>query len=88
MVDDDIFCLCDPNFNHHHHQNGHHYNLPQSPRWVTVVDTPGFGNTLQEEVIIRIFEKSFFSRSLRSSSESLKNHSVLILSMTLPTMHL
>ena len=24
------------------------------PRWVTVVDTPGFGNTLQEEVTLMI----------------------------------
>ena len=34
-----------------------------SPSWVTVVDTPGFGNTLQEEVILRIFDKSLFSSS-------------------------
>ena len=74
MVDDNIFCLCDPYFVHHHNRNRHHHNLPQLPSWVTVVDTPGFGNTLQEEVIIRIFEKSLFSRSRRSQSESLKNN--------------
>ena len=75
MVDDDIFCLCDSYFVHHHHHHHHHHyhqKLPQTPSWVTVVDTPGFGNTLQEEVIIRNFEKSLF----------------LVLSMMFSTMHL